>query len=43
MANGHFVYHYLLMIAFGALDFGSHFMLKYPDDCQQLRNLPQDG
>lgn len=48
-ATGHFIANYLLAVAYRALGFGSHFMLKYPDDyfwgfCGlQLRNGPQDG
>lgn len=33
VASGYFVYSYLLAIAFRALDFGGHFMLKYSGDC----------
>ena len=49
VATGHFISNYLLAVAYRALGFGSHFMLKYPDDCcwgfcgLQLRNWPQDG
>lgn len=49
MASGHFIFNYFLAVAYRTLDFGSHFILKCPDDCfwgfcgPQLRGLPQDG